>query len=783
MKETTQLVCEHCGNDARRNNLSHQLPMGTILRGQYLVGRVLGQGGFGITYLGWDLNLDIPIAVKEFYPSSFVNRDCTQTLNVTSTGDQGTAFFEKTRERFLKEARTLAKLRNIPAIVHVHNFFEENNTAYIIMEYIDGVTLKDHIRLHGAQITVQSIFSILQPVMDALCKVHGLGIVHRDISPDNIMILRDGSAKLLDFGAVREVENADVDKALTRSTEAILKHGFAPIEQYQSRGGLGPWTDVYALCATIYYCITGRVPPDAPLRVMGDAEINWNLVPGLTAQQVAVLARGMELLPKNRIRSVEELRAGLFGGTWETAQETAFVPRTDTGGGHYPSETLSLDDYDVKTSVKPEAWTRDAGTNDETAGRKPSNEMITPIAIAAIIILAICIFFSAIKKDKENPELQHPVSTVSTESNNPQTPQVSVQEEKTEDTNPSATQPVTTDESSVNKIISDAEEKAETGRYREAIQILDKAWKETGQQTYYDLAADYRMEFGVSNSSYIAAGKYNSILIKDDGSVMVVGDDEYDELDAKYWSDIVAVSAGDRHIVGLRSNGTVVSVGSNDVGQREVSGWSDVVAIAAGDVHTIALHENGTLSAAGPLYTPRCDVAGLHRLAGDKRIVSVAAGYLHTLALLEDGTVIASGENGSLQCNVGDWTDIAAIYAGTDYSLGLKTDGTVVMAGLHAWNISGWTNIVNLAAGDYFAVGVTSGGAFVHFGIEDSIGPGTPNTIPTWENPVQVAAGNNHFLVMSGDGLVRGVGKNERHQIDIWDVDAGCYPRGRMLSP
>lgn len=776
MKETTQFVCEHCGNDAARNNLPHQLPAGTVLRGQYLIGRVLGQGGFGITYLGWDLNLDMPIAVKEYYPSSFVSRDSTQSLTVASTGGQNGMYFESARERFLKEARTLAKLQNIPSIVHIHNFFGENNTAYIVMEYVEGVNLKEYIRLRAGQITVQGVFSILRPVMDALCSVHAQGIVHRDISPDNIMILRDGSAKLLDFGAVREVENADVDKILTKSTEAILKHGFAPIEQYQSRGGLGPWTDVYALCATIYYCITGRVPPDAPLRIMGDADVNWNQVPGLTAQQAAVLARGMELLPKNRIRSVEELRTGLFGGAWEPAGGTAYIPRTDTGGGHYPSETLSLE-YDEKTSGKPETWTRDAGTNNGTAGRKPSNEKITPIAIAAIIILAICIFFSAIKKDKGDPELQHPVSTVSVESNNPQTPQVSVQEEKTEDTNPSATQPVTTDEASVNKIISDAEEKAEAGRYREAVQILDKAWKETGEQTYYDLAADYRMEFGVSNSSYIAAGKYNSILIKDDGSVMVVGDDEYDELDAKHWSDIVAVSAGDRHIVGLRANGTVVSVGSNDVGQREVSGWSDVVAIAAGDVHTIALHENGTLSAAGPLYTPRCDVAELHRLAGDKRIVSIAAGYLHTLALLEDGTVIASGDNERLQCNVSGWTDIAAIYAGTYFSLGLKTDGTVVMAGLQAWNVSGWTDIVNLAAGDHFAVGITSEGAFVHFGIEDSIGPGTPNTIPTWENPVQVAAGNDHFLVMRGDGFVRGVGKNERHQIEIWDVDAGCYPR------
>ena len=126
MQETTQFVCEHCGNDAARNNLPHQLPMGTVLREQYLIGRVLGQGGFGITYLGWDLNLDMPIAVKEYYPNSFVSRDCTQSLTVASTGGEGGAFFESARERFLREARTLAKLRNIPSIVHIHNFFVAN---------------------------------------------------------------------------------------------------------------------------------------------------------------------------------------------------------------------------------------------------------------------------------------------------------------------------------------------------------------------------------------------------------------------------------------------------------------------------------------------------------------------------------------------------------------------------------------------------------------------------------------------------------------------------------
>lgn len=333
------------------------------------------------------------------------------------------------------------------------------------------------------------------------------------------------------------------------------------------------------------------------------------------------------------------------------------------------------------------------------------------------------------------------------------------------------------DAESAKKIIFEAEEKAEAGRYREAIQILDNAWKKTGNEVYYNLAGDYRMEFGISNSSYMAAGKYNSIIVRDDGTVVVAGDDEFGELDAKHWTDIVAVSAGDRHIVGLRADGTVVSAGSDDVGQRRISGWSNVIAIAAGDVHTIALKKDGTLLAAGQLYAPRCDVKTLQSLAGNKRIVAIAAGYVHTIALLEDGTVIASGENGKQQCDVAAWTDIAAIYAGTDFSMGLKTDGTVVMAGRQPWNTSGWMNIVNMAAGDFFVVGITDSGELLAFGMEDGIDSGLGKAISEWGRPAQIAGGNDHFLVMNEDGLVRGVGHNEERQAAVWDVSVGLYPR------
>ena len=306
-------VCEHCGYNENVPNYSHQLPMGTVLQGRYTVGKVLGQGGFGITYIGWDNFLDVPVAIKEFYPSSFVNRDCSVTLNVTCNGEQAESLFAYNRERFLREAKILAKLQNIPGIVKVQNLFTENNTAYIVMEYVKGIDLKHYIRMQGRVLTPQETFSVLRPIMYALQKVHEADLVHRDISPDNIMILPDGSAKLLDFGAAREVEHAEVDKELPQSTEAILKHGFAPLEQYRRRGNLGPWTDVYALCATIFYCLTGRVPNSATERILEDDNVNWRQIPGLNKQQIAALEQGMALMPKQRTRSVRDLWDGLFG--------------------------------------------------------------------------------------------------------------------------------------------------------------------------------------------------------------------------------------------------------------------------------------------------------------------------------------------------------------------------------------------------------------------------------------------------------------------------------------
>ena len=308
---TDQPVCPRCGWSAQRNNEFHQLPVGTVLADKYLVGRALGQGGFGITYIGWDRNLDIRVCIKEFFPMSTVNRDHSIANTVNCNATVLMNGYASSRERFLREAKSMAKFRDVPQIVSIFDFFQANNTAYMVMQYIEGIDLAKYVHKRGGRIAMDETLRILKPIMEALSLVHEAGMIHRDIAPDNIMLHPRDGAKLLDFGAVRQLENPDTEKELTRSTEAILKNGFAPMEQYSSRGSLGPWTDVYALSATIYYCVTGRIPPDAVTRSTEDDALDWSGAENITPEQIRVLEHGMALRARDRIPSVKELMDSL----------------------------------------------------------------------------------------------------------------------------------------------------------------------------------------------------------------------------------------------------------------------------------------------------------------------------------------------------------------------------------------------------------------------------------------------------------------------------------------
>lgn len=336
-------VCPHCKYDLTHiESDTHQLQPFTILSGKYLVGKVIGEGGFGITYLGFDLNLELIVAIKEFYPNGFVTREANHSSRVSLYSGKNEADVSKWREGFINEAKNLAKFSNLNGIVEVRDFFNENNTAYIVMEYIDGITLKQYLKQNGGKISVDKTLEMMEPVIRALSKVHDTGMIHRDISPDNIMITKHGGMKLLDFGAAREFAgNAE------KSLSIMLKPGYAPEEQYRSRGKQGPWSDVYALTASIYKCITGVTPIESMERMREDSlRLPSELGIKITPQQESAIQQGMAVYAENRIQNMDMLYSMLYSQK-NTVQN---APTPNTAGEKPASASQAAQQIEKKLS-------------------------------------------------------------------------------------------------------------------------------------------------------------------------------------------------------------------------------------------------------------------------------------------------------------------------------------------------------------------------------------------------------------------------------------------------
>ncbi len=258
-------VCPHCGYEQRTPpKEAYHLSPGAILQGRYIVGRVLGYGGFGVTYIGFDGQLERIIAIKEFLPTTFATRLPGDThLTVYNNGNVPQQY-ENGLKSFIDEAQTLAQFNGVPGIVDIYDTYLGNNTAYIVMQFLKGSDAKKILTNQGVM-EYEMARDIILKVCDTLSAVHTKNIIHRDISPDNIYITDKGEIKLLDFGAAR-YESAVNSKSLS----VILKSGYAPEEQYRSKGEQGPWTDVYALAATFYKMLTGQTPPDSMERAIND---------------------------------------------------------------------------------------------------------------------------------------------------------------------------------------------------------------------------------------------------------------------------------------------------------------------------------------------------------------------------------------------------------------------------------------------------------------------------------------------------------------------------------
>ena len=296
-------ICSLCGFDVgKMKPTPGALPIYTFMNNRYLVGRTLGKGGFGITYISNDVSANRICAIKEYMPSEYASRD-GNTQNVYPFPDQKAKYvFEHGKEKYIEEAKTLIRLINDPIVVDILDYFTCNNTAYLVMEFLDGQDLRKIARVNGV-VDPEFAKTVLVTVASSLMEIHRKNILHRDLSPENIIITQNGHIKLIDFGAARNyVSNQN------RGMSILLKPGFAPPEQYNTNGVQGPWSDVYALCATFYTIVSGKPLIDALFRYRGEKQLSlYALGCPVTKRTSDVIEKGMELDPKRRYQNFKEL--------------------------------------------------------------------------------------------------------------------------------------------------------------------------------------------------------------------------------------------------------------------------------------------------------------------------------------------------------------------------------------------------------------------------------------------------------------------------------------------
>jgi len=334
-------ICPHCGWDDSEAPIETVLKPGTSLHhGQYLIGRVLGKpGGFGITYLGFDTRLEIKVAIKEYFPRECIRKHDHATVSAPTTEAKE---FRVALDGFMKEARTVAKLKHAN-IVRVNNFFEENGTGYLVMDYYEGLTLAEYLQSKGGKLTEPTALATLMPILDGLREAHQAGILHRDIKPQNIYLTTGNQPILLDFGAARPIVRRD---ASLQATIGLYTPGYSPFEQQMTNGKQGPWTDVYACAATLYHMVTGECPPPAGDRILDGDPLIDPAEYRVTAKLSAILVKALAVKPEGRYQTIAEFQDGLTGNQPQEPDEDSEVtvvscPTCGTGNRIPKSKSLA----------------------------------------------------------------------------------------------------------------------------------------------------------------------------------------------------------------------------------------------------------------------------------------------------------------------------------------------------------------------------------------------------------------------------------------------------------
>ena len=770
MEEATTVPCPHCGYVPGDPGQDYALRPGTILNGKYLVGKILGQGGFGITYLGWDLMLERKVAIKEYYPSGQVVRQVgTSSLQWYRT-EQASNARDSGQEMFLKEARKMSKVHKIAEVVQIMDLFQENDTAYIVMDFIEGETLKCRLQKTGP-LSWQETQKIFLPVIRAMEEVHQAGLIHRDLSPDNLMLPPDGGVKILDLGGAK-----DLTLNSGASSMQVAKGGFSPPEQYYQRGGSGTWTDVYALAATIYYTLTGVLPPVAVERMEEDT-LRWDLpqLQALPQGTIQALKKAMALRAKDRTQTMQELYQGIAvsGTSPQPEKDTASEEKTVKEGPTLEKEESAKPEKENKKWVKlflpigavlacvviAVAILRWKSVADANLEYKQAVEMMEARryeeAIAAFE--ALDGFQDSVQKIEDCEagilELQYEAA-------------VSLVEQKKYSEAMAAFEALEGYKDSAEKL----EETIRMADYAAAEELL--AGGETAKAAiafgklgdYMDARArSFALWENIAHRETLIAGDVYTVGLKANGTVVATGRNTDGQCDVNHWTDIVAVSAGYVHTVGLKADGTVVAVGSNAHGQCNVSDWTDIVAVSAGDWYTAGLKADGTVVAVGNNAYGQCNVSDW------RDCVAISAGGYHTIGLKANGTVVAVGWNDNGQCNISGWEDIMVISAGLYHTVGLKADGTVVAVGGNKdgqCDVSSWTDVVTISAGASQTVGLKADGTAVAVGWNKF----RQSSVSSWRDCVAVSAGGYHTVGLKADGTVVAVGDNTfgERKVNSW---------------
>ena len=738
------------------------LTVNTVLAGKYLVGPVLGEGGFGITYAGYDLNMETRIAIKEYFPVELVTRDTTLrntggggaasgssdsdggepsagsisasgggSDRVISLSGEKSKTYQQGLKKYVDEARNVSQFSGVPGIVSVKDFFYENNTAYIVMEYIEGVSLREYLKQKGGKVSEKEALAILRPVLEALEKVHAAGIVHRDISPDNIMLtfaeqgdvekgkaersalshkLPDSASistsavygnisavKLIDFGAARMTSQND-QKSLT----IILKHGYAPEEQYRSHGEQGPWTDVYALCAVLYRMLTGKVPEPAMDRLFSDGlkrpeELGVKITPAVSE----AIMRGLAVKKEDRIQSVRELMDTLYAGKKLKKKGTA----------------LQFGKFSVSARA-------------------------AVLAVGCVLVLAAGIAVVGIGLPGWNTPSAAVVdgleAAVTDGAGAPESGQTG--ENDTDGT----VLPETADETSADETVP-ASGSGQAPEGAETLMLEEKAY-EPGEQIVWPKA-----------ETMIAGGYKHLVSLRDDGTVLAAGDNSAGQCNVQDWESIAAVYAHGLITAGLRTDGTVVVAG-RDALSESVSSWQGVTMLALGSNHILGLTQDGRVLSAGTNQDGCCETGSWGN------IVSICARDNLSIGIREDGSVVLTGmisgivteeEQKTVQEEISSWTNIRQIVSYGGFLYGLKQDGTVLCAGREneslRQQLAGWNGICSLTAGDGFVAGLREDGrvAAVQYTINDQRAE-----VSQWKDVVALTGTMYNLAALCRDGSI-----------------------------